>query len=267
MRIVAADDEEMMLEDLVSYIKEAAPNAEVHGFSRPKGVLEFVEKTPCDIAFLDIEMGSMNGIELAKKIKKLLPKINIIFVTGYEQYAKDAIRLRASGYVTKPVRLADIKEELDNLRNPVEEKEEKEFVVKCFGTFDVFVGGESLRFERRKTKEMLAYLIDRRGCSVSSGELCAVLWENAEDDKKTSHYLQVLKKDLTVSLERVGMKKIFVHSRNQYAIDTSRISCDYYDYLDNKAEGVRAYNGEYMAQYSWGEIQNVWIADDKAAKN
>lgn len=266
MRILAVDDEEMPLEDLVTYIKEAIPEAEVQGFSRPKSALEFAGKTSCDIAFLDIEMGSMNGIELAKKLKVQNPQINIIFVTGYEQYAKDAIHLRASGYVTKPVRLADIKEELENLRNPIKEDYKSDFVVKCFGTFDVFVRGESLRFGRSKTKEMLAYLIDRRGCSVSSGELCAILWENAPNDKKTNHYLQVLKKDLIVSLERVGMKKVFIHSRNQYAIDASKISCDYYDYLDNKMEGIHAYNGEYMSQYSWGEIQNVLISDGKLSK-
>lgn len=40
-----------------------------------------------------------------------------------------------------------------------------------------------------------------------------------------------------------------------------KIHCDYYDYMDDKPEGVRAYNGEYMSQYSWGEIQNVLLKD------
>lgn len=47
---------------------------------------------------------------------------------------------------------------------------------------------------------------------------------------------------------------MFVESRGKDAIVPEKISCDYYDYLDDKPEGIRAYNGEYMSQYSWGEL-------------
>lgn len=50
---------------------------------------------------------------------------------------------------------------------------------------------------------------------------------------------------------------------NKYAINPEVISCDYYDYLNNKPSGIRAYNGEYMAQYSWGEIQNAVLQNLK----
>lgn len=263
MNIVVADDESMILEDMVEMIQEAAKDAKVYGFTNPMKLLEFVDKNPCEIAFLDIEMGVISGVEVAKELKKRNPKVNLIFATGYEEYMKSAIKLRASGYITKPVRLEEIQEELDNLRHPVARDYGQCLVAKCFGNFDVYYKGESLSFGRSKTREMLAYLIDRRGSSITSGELCAVLWEDAQTDKKTGHYLQVLKKDLITTLEKIHMEKAFKYGWNKYAIDTELFVCDYYDYLDNKPEGVRAYNGEYMSQYSWGEINQVLKMDKR----
>lgn len=257
MKIIVADDEELSLEDLIGIVKDVEPQAQVYGFSDPAEVVEFTKEEKCDIAFLDIDMGYMSGIEVAKELKILHPKINIIFVTAYSEYMHTAIKMRASGYLTKPATRDDVIEELKNLRNPVVLEEENKLVAKCFGTFDVFVDGKSLDFERSRTKEMLAYLIDRRGNAVTSGELRAVLWEDADTDKNTGTYLQILKKDLISTLMKVGLEDVLVTSWNKYAINTEKISCDYYDFLEDKPEGVRAYNGEYMSQYTWAEVENV----------
>lgn len=257
MKILAADDEELGYKQLVSAIREAAPGADVKAFQEPEELLIYAKEHPCDVAFLDVEMGHISGIEIAKRLKQWYPKVNIVFVTGYNQYMEDAIRLRSSGYVGKPVTKEKIQEELENLRNPVEEVKRDVLVAKCFGNFDVFVNGKSLSFERSKTREMLAYLIDRRGSTVTSGELRAVLWEDAGTDEKTGVYLQKLKRDLINTLKSVGMESVFVTGWNKYAIDPSQISCDYYDYLDGKPEGIQAYNGEYMEQYDWRGIEDI----------
>ena len=263
MNIFAADDEKIALSQLTDAIRTAAPDAQLSAFYQPKELLAFAQEQPCDVAFLDVEMGSMTGVEVAKQLKVLYPKVNIVFVTGYSQYMSEAFKLRASGYVSKPVTVEAIAEELAGLRNPPEIQHQNVLTARCFGTFDVFANGSSLTFERSKTKELLAYLIDRRGSAVTSGELRAVLWEDAETDKSKATYLQMLKKDLLDTLRAAGAESVLRISWNKYAVDTSKISCDYYDYLDNKPNGVRAYNGEYMAQYSWGEVQNVLLRDKK----
>lgn len=261
MRIIAADDEPLALEELVSAIESVNNEAEIEAFGSPQKLLEYIKDNNADVAFLDIEMGSMSGIDLAKKIKIMHPKINIIFVTGYDQYLHTAIRMRASGYLLKPVQVAEVKEELENLRNPVLQIKEKHLYARCFGNFDVFIDGECLDFERKKTKELLAYLIDRRGSTVTSGELRAVLWNDAETDDNTMAYLSKVKRDLLNTLQQAGVESCVNISWGKYSVDPGKISCDYYDYLNGKAEGVRAYNGEYMSQYSWGEVQNVLLRD------
>lgn len=256
MRIIAADDEKLVLEGMVEAIKKAEPSAEVYAFTNPEELVGFAEDNMCDAAFLDIDMGCMSGIEAAKLLKQVNPKINIIFATGYSEYMGIGMKMHVSGYLLKPVTYEDVRDELDNLRHPIEVSDayENKPVVKCFGNFDIFVDGRSLNFERSKSKELLAYLVDRRGSAVTSGQLRAVLWEDAEDEKSTSNYLQQVKKDLISTLKKEGIADILVTSWNKYAIDVNAIKCDYYDYLDNKPEGVRAYNGEYMSQYSWGEF-------------
>lgn len=255
MRIVAADDEALALQSLEKAIRAAKPEEEVVSFQEPEDVLEYAKEHPIDVAFLDVEMGTMSGIEVAKQLKVWYPKINIIFVTGYDKYMAQAIELRMSGYVTKPATKEKILVELEDLKHPVQTIKANTLTVKCFGNFEAFVNGQILEFERNKTKEMLAYLIDRKGSSVTSGELRSILWEDdSVSDSNTRSYLSKLKKDLINTLKKAGVQDVFVESRGKYAIIPEKISCDYYDYLDDKPEGIRAYNGEYMSQYSWGEL-------------
>ena len=255
MRIIAADDEALALQSLEKAIRAAKPEDEVVSFQEPEDVLEYAKEHPIDVAFLDVEMGTMSGIEVAKQLKVWYPKINIIFVTGYDKYMAQAIELRMSGYVTKPATKEKILVELEDLKHPVQTIKANTLTVKCFGNFEVFVNGKILEFEKNKTKEMLAYLIDRRGSSVTSGELRSILWEDdSVSDSNTRSYLSKLKKDLIKTLKTAGVQDAFVETRGKYAIAPEKISCDYYDYLDDKPEGIRAYNGEYMSQYSWGEL-------------
>lgn len=263
MRIVAADDEPYALQALERAMKKVTKE-ELHTFTEPEELLEYAKIHPVDVAFLDIEMGTMNGIEVAKQLKIWYPKINIIFVTGYNDYMADAIRLRMSGYVEKPVTEEKIKIELEDLKYPQVQEittGQRILTVRCFGTFDAFVDGKHLEFGKDKAKEMLAYLIDRRGSAVTTGELRSILWRNAQNDSNTRAYLSKAKKDLKDTLKKAGVSDAFVEMRGRYAVDPDKIKCDYYDYLDDIPEGVRAYNGEYMMPYEWGEIQNVILAD------
>lgn len=152
MRIIAADDEALALQSLEKAIRAAKPEEEVVSFQEPEDVLEYAKEHPIDVAFLDVEMGTMSGIEVAKQLKVWYPKINIIFVTGYDKYMAQAIELRMSGYVTKPATKEKILVELEDLKHPVQTIKANTLTVKCFGNFEVFVNGKILEFEKNKGK-------------------------------------------------------------------------------------------------------------------
>ncbi len=110
MKILCVDDEPLALKMLEMSVKKAKPDAEVSAFRKPRELLEAAQQGGCDIAFLDIHMRGMNGVELAKELKTVNPKMNIIFVTGFSDYAGDAMSLHASGYIMKPVNQARAEE-------------------------------------------------------------------------------------------------------------------------------------------------------------
>ena len=143
MNIIAVDDEKLSLEALVSCIKENLPNETVNAFRRTSDAEVFAGWNGCDIAFLDIEMRDVNGIELAKKIQEINSKVNIVFVTGYGDYTGEAFSIFASAYIMKPVTAEKVKKALETLRygNILEEGRLKAVT---FGNFE----GQCWRFQR-----------------------------------------------------------------------------------------------------------------------
>lgn len=258
MKIVVLDDEPIILEMMVELVEDVSPDSEVVGFDDPFKLIEYMKENQADVAFLDIQVGRITGIEVAKNLKFIDPNINIIFVTSYSEHMEKAFSLRASGYIMKPPSREKIIEELNNLRNPISEEVASDILeINCFGNFEAFYNGEPLKFKRSKTKELLAFLVDRKGAGVTAGEICATIWEDDLDDEKNKGYLRILSMDLANTLKTLGCEDVFVKSRNSYAIDTKKIKCDLYDYIDNKPDAIRKYNGEYMMQYSWSEYRQL----------
>ena len=255
MHILVTDDEQSALNILTGAIKEAVPSATVHEFRSPMEALEMMKEIKCSVAFLDIQMREMSGLVLARKLKEIYPKVNIVFVTGYSQYANEAFSLHASGYVYKPVTAEKILIEMENLRNPVNWKETGIYV-NTFGRFELIVNGEEVTFGREKSKEMLAYLIDKQGKSVNRKELAEVLFERDDYSRTTQNYLSKIVKELENVLERVGAQKILKRGLNNYSVDVDAFSCDLYEYeKDNVTpDKLNRFQGEYMKQYSWAEM-------------
>ncbi|MBP5684060.1 MAG: response regulator [Bacilli bacterium] len=246
MKILLVDDEELQLLRLKNVVSKIMPNEELLCYTNPKEALDSTIDEEIGIAFLDIEMPLFSGIDLAKKLKKNNPQVNVIFVTAYDNYALDAYKIHASGYITKPVNETKVKEELDGLRYQVDLKPTKLLQVKCFGNFEVFKNGVPLRFHRQKSKELFAYLIDREGSSVNMNELNAILWE--EDHNS---YLRNLIADIQKTLSEVGASDVFIKRHNECFIDPSKIDCDAYQYKENNPDAIRMWRGEYMIQYPW----------------
>ncbi len=255
MNIIVVDDEKLALNSLVSKLREVEPKAEIKGFLHPEEALEIARNGyHPDIAFLDIEMYGMNGIELAIKFKEVYPKINLIFVTGFQNYMPDAFSIRASGYITKPAAKERILEELNNLRNPVIKEKAKRIVVQTFGNFEVFYEGLPLVFKRSRTKELLAYLIDRRGAGVTMFELASILYEERPSERTLQNQVRVHISDLMKTLKKIDESDMIVRRRNFIAVDINRVECDYYQVLKGDIAAINSFHGEYMTSYSWAEF-------------
>ncbi|MEG2814144.1 MAG: response regulator [Oscillospiraceae bacterium] len=259
MNIIAADDEGIALRLLISSIHEAMPKAEVFGFGSGEEALAFGSKKLCEVAFLDINMSDVDGITIAKHLKQVNPKINIIFVTAYKKYAMEALSLHSSGYIMKPATKEKIENELEHLRHPVPMQTKHKVWIQCFGNFEVFADGEPIKFAYSKTKELLAFLVDRKGAFCSNGEIIAALWEDDDDSVKKSSYLRDLKADLLATFTALGVEEAISKQRGVMAVSLEQIDCDYHNWMQGDIEAINAYRGEYMSQYSWGEFTHGGI--------
>ena len=248
MIAIAVDDEVLMLRALSAAI-EASPDVRyVAKFSDCDEALAYAKANPVDVAFLDINMRGMGGLSLAEKIVTYRPDCKIVFCTGYEEYAIPAFKLHASGYLMKPVSAKDVQAEIDNIKGV--RKREKVLEVKCFGNFEVYARNEKLVFKRLKSKELLAFLIDRNGAGLTAKEICAVLFPDDTDDTKNAAYLRQLVMDVKNTLKGVRAEDVLRHETPYYRVDTNLVKCDYLSFLES---GKPEFHGEYMTQYSWAE--------------
>nr|MCR5053790.1 response regulator [Lachnospiraceae bacterium] len=247
-------NEELALESICRTVKEAIPNSEMRYTSDAVEALEIARDFVPDVAFLDIEMPGMNGMTLAYKIKQFISaKTNIIFTTGYDVFIEEAfMSLRASGYLLKPITKEMILKEMEELRYPVELKGNKRIRARCFGSFELYIDDIPVTFKYTKTKELVAYAIDRGGlCSLR--EIESVLWEDDEDMTDHGSYIRNMISDLTTVMETHDCKEVIIRKYGQIGIDEKMIDCDYYEYKSGNPASVNAFRGEYMSQFSWAE--------------
>ena len=162
--------------------------------------------------------------------------------------------LHASGYVMKPVTSDKIKHEIDDLRYPIQSVTNNRVRFQTFGNFEVFIDGQPVKFQYSKTRELLAYLVDRNGALTTNNEISNILWEHEDSNMNHNSYKKKKKKDLINTLKKYRCDNILVRQRGLIGIDTSLVDCDYYDWINGKIEGINAYRGEYMVQYSWSEF-------------
>ena len=265
MKILCVDDEALVLGLTVSMCRALPGSPEVVGFSRSGQALEWLEENAPEIALLDINMADMNGLTLAAKIKTRRPDTAIIFLTGYSEYAVDAFAMHASGYLLKPVSQKHLEAEIAHALSgrPVQ-KPTPHIFARTFGNFDLFVDGRPLAFARARSKELLAYLIDRQGGSVTRPQIFAAMWEDVPYDRSMQKQLDVVIRSLRTTLEEAGISEILELRQGVFRIVPEKLDCDLYRFLKGDAEAVNAFRGEYMSAYPWAGLTESYM--DQAYK-
>ena len=227
--VIVADDEVNILEDLKRIMDRIEDIKLVGSFSSPLEVLKFSYKNHVDVAVLDISMQELNGIELAEMLKKIYPDLQIIFVTGYDEYALSAYHLNAMGYLLKPYTFDDVNIAIKRVKLLIEgmngHKLNAAVEVRCFGKFNVIVKGNSLFFKYGKVKQLY-----RKAVYVMRN-----------------------------TFREVGCEDICLYYRCHIAVDIKKIQCDYYDYLKGDIHARNSYLDNYMQEYSWAEETNAML--------
>ncbi|MCR5237588.1 MAG: response regulator [Lachnospiraceae bacterium] len=116
--VILVDDTKITLSGGLPVLEEVLPNSSVIGFSRPSEAIEYAKAHRVSLAFLDIELGKLSGLDVCRTLLEINPRTNIIYVTAYSDYSLDAWKTGASGFMLKPITPEAVKEQLANLRYP-----------------------------------------------------------------------------------------------------------------------------------------------------
>lgn len=259
MTAICVDDEPLVLQLTLSLFRDLPGFQEVEGFAGPLEALDWLENHTPDIALLDIDMPGMNGLELARRIRDMHPDTAVIFLTGYSEYALDAFQLHASGYLMKPINREKLASEVEYALSGKNRGKASNVFAKTFGNFDLLVDGRPLVFKRSKSKELLAYLVDRHGGNVSRPEAFAVLWEDTFYDRAMQKQMDVVIRSLRSTLEEAGVGEIFEIQSGWMRILPERMDSDLFRFLDGNREAIQEYRGEYMSAYSWASQTEAYL--------
>ena len=183
MRAIIVDDEYLLLKELEKMLMDY-PMIEVIGaYTDPALAYEEFQIKKPEVAFLDIEMAGMNGIELAEKIISKNPSTDIFFVTAYNHYATEAFEANALDYLLKPVRPERLFKAIQKLTIPKSISSEPvnhNIRITSFGKFGVYVDDIPLKWSRAKQQELFAYLLQYEGKWIDKYRICDELWGELE---------------------------------------------------------------------------------------
>lgn len=228
MRIAAIDDEAHALERFERMVSEFK-NVELCGlFETGEQLLSYIKEKSLDAVFLDIEMPSVNGLELAEQIQNLCENIDIIFVTAFNQYAVEAFEMQALDYIMKPLSETRLEKTIQRLaRNHKAVQASYKPYIQCFGEFEIFLNGVALTWRNTKAKEVFAFLVHKKGIPVDWEKIADAVWPdfNAEKAQTNFHATNYL---LRKRLAEAGIGQILENVRGNYRIVSDKVDCDVY---------------------------------------
>lgn len=163
MRAIIVDDEIAAIKVLSSLLADYEDLELVGCYTNPEKALQHFADDRPDVIFLDIEMGSMNGL-VAAEFFNSQHFVPIVFVTAYSHYAIDAFEVNAIDYLLKPVQKRRLSRTMARLKELALETKERGpgakslYLVSLNHAQVINEAGESLHWRTRKAKELFFYL-------------------------------------------------------------------------------------------------------------
>ena len=254
MVTLVIESDERELNALMGLLGKMPELTEASPFSRPEDALRWARENTFDLAILSVRTDSAALFALARELRAIAPACGLIFCAASGQYAVEAFALHADGYLLRPLQAERLRAEIDYLCRKAERGEKKKhdklLTIRCCGGFEVYDrNGEPVSFRRSRSRELLALLVDRRGMSITSKEICAIFWEDdGEQDRKNMAHLWQLFSELNRALRQAGAEGVVRRSGANHFVDMALLDCpDLEQGRKNRDELC------YMVGYSWAD--------------
>lgn len=131
---------------------------------------------------------------------------------------------------------------------------QKKVFIHTFGQFDVYVDDAPVYFSNKKSKELLALLIDRQGGTVTMEQAIDYLWESEPYDEKIKRRYRSVIMALRATLKKYAIENMVTFQRAGAHVNKNTVLCDLFEFINGSPAYVSSFMGDYMLNYSWGEI-------------
>ena len=253
MKIIIVDDELWSVEQFKIECEKIDDLSLIGYFDNPYDAIDFSKRNKVEVALLDIEMPGMNGIQLAKELRKIYPEIIIVFISAYNNYLEEFIKVHADYYLLKPYTKEDIEDIFKRARLLVK-RQEKRIRIVTFGQFDVFIDGKPASFNGKKVKELFALLVDKNGQPLPSEEAFHCLWEGEYYNNENASKYRKLWSRLMEFLKENNLEDLIIDDhKGLRCLNTDMVECDYFKFLSGDITARNNFTYTYMTEYWWGE--------------
>lgn len=253
MNIIYVDDEQIQRENFRLTVKGMEGMESLKLFGSSVEAYEWAKEHPVDVAFLDIEMPHMDGLELTRKLKELNRDTCVVIVTAYEPYSLEAFRARATAYLLKPYSREDIERELENALyhyHTADHPSKKKIQIVTMPDLLVTINGRTIFNGHSKQEELFALLVDRGERGVTKGEALTCLGDGKQ--QSDSAYWSWMSR-LRNILEDAGASDLIGTRGYVKYLHTEKVDCDLYRMQNGDQEAAERYMGKYLERYSWAE--------------
>lgn len=251
-RTIIIDNDEVSREIILFFAGTIDRLSVVGAFHDPENAIKYMKKHPVDLAILDLQIPEIDSIELGWRLHEINPTLMLIYATTEKVDIRNEQCLKVAVYLPKPFTQESFLHAVTSAEL-LAKRNQKHIYARTFGYFDLFVDGEPVMFKSAKAKELLAFLIDRQGGTVTTDQIITVLWEDRPNDEATQSLCSKVVKTLKKELDEYKIGSILIQKRGIRSIDMRQVDCDMYELMQGSVEAKERFFGDYMLEYSWAE--------------
>ncbi|MEG1152937.1 MAG: response regulator [Ruthenibacterium sp.] len=262
MHIILVGNCNATLQNLANMCR-TVPQTDVDGiFTDAAAALAHVQNYATDCVFADVSMPDMDQFALCNILHEHTHELMIVLMAANSAEAAAALAKHVDGVLMQPCDAADVAHILARL-HWLQARLRKRVYCHTFGRFDLFIDREPIVFQSAKAKEILALCVYRQGAPVSIEEMIDKLWENYSGIPGECSTFRTAIKALADTLKKHGCGDILVRGRGFCYIKKDAVDSDYYDFLNNNAQAICEFQGEFMSDYSWGDAAVYSLGEKK----
>lgn len=288
MNVILVDDEQLAL-DVMIYNFNKIDNINVKGtYLNPSVLKKEGLDRQVDVAFLDINLPEITGLELAEILLEENPYLIVVFVTAYNQYAVEAFELNALDYLVKPVSIDRLQKTVTRIRKILKHQNEtlkndnshlrikvsnQLMIENKLGDF------EKLTWRTSRAKELFLYLLLNQSFFVSKSSLVEMFWADFESERAYAQLYSTIyqiRKTLLPYAEHIKIKNM--SDGYLFTMKNAKVDLVVWEReiekkeplndstIDKHVENMALYSGPYLNDYDylWAEperyrLEQLWI--------